>query len=1240
MTWTTHGEAGRAQSGRKPPGCGFVMQSHVHRQLGLTSAEALSVLHTQLASTLEQFKRKRKAEGTWQSAWRRSFLHHSVRWSCLHWPSVLLMLLCAVALLGCHTLLLPHSDGTALVGGCSLLLLLLAGLVAMAQLQWVKREEIPRRLQAILCTIQDYLRHPQADWTQACVELFCQPSPAISLQWTYRDGHLVNLPVILLVEGDIIALRPGAEAPTELRGIQEEEHVVLSHSDVFSHLSSPPSPLDSDRPRLHHLLQPQLFRVTKTPAVDTVQRCLELGEQRPDSVLDNERYTVQSLLERGLAPLVLVVLLLLNLARYLLGAPGVGPWPVTLLQLPVNGVLPLLPLAFPLLWLKVSLYGEIWVLTQLGAQPQGWREVWGLTCQAFIAVLCGRSPALCHTASLLHSLGSVTVLCCVDKQGILSWPSPNPEKVLFFSGSLKHRGSGKKAGMDPKNCTQQPPSPSQGSSVLELLSLSLGRGMDTRVQFDDSHWQRHNSSLRPLGLALQLATCDPGVVAMLWRQSDHLTHAALLKSRPQCQPVYPPWGLYELARVLGFRSSAQEPYQQRMGVAAYSLPTTPCAQDTAPWQSQPVSMRRQPFSHIMGLLVQDNHSGLLQLFSYGSADIVLGACAEFWDGEDLQPLTDCDRKKVLDIYQRSCMAGHCLALSFKPILDSQDPEIDGKCVELTHNPHPETILLTGEDTEKHHTGPQDLLLSLRQHIFLGLVSSQYQARPDMVRLIAGLDSACIRFVYFSAEEEVKSKVFAEKMGLETGWNCHISLQSDHFSLDPESLEENETQWGRDQGEECHLGEETRQVERTATRTLDSEGACLLGDLNRAKLPKGIENVRPHLKNIDNVPLLVPLFTDCTSQTMCEMVQIMQEYGEVVCCLGSCQNINNNAVFLQSDVSIALEPLLPSCCWTSPDKPVPPASQSHCTPFSPAHLSSALCGLPCTVHLGPQDNTAIIRLIKQARHTTAGIRKCFLFLLQCQLSVVLIQVLACVCQLPPPLGTSDVLFLSCLHFPLISVSLLGKPSDSTIMKVPTGKNLRFLPKKTQRFFVLYFLVKFGLTVCTYLACFGFMLHGFCLEINHKDDSLCHPVALLMNSSDSSPDWFGKHSDGLALAQKVIAFFVLLNAMCISVSHVHRSVPMWKQSPFSNRYWCAVLITVPILNVSIATGSRLLWHDPTPHHIFFITNITVATWLLGFLWLLPLICINEGIKLHEIRMKVRYQKRQKLQFDTKLGMNSPF
>lgn len=41
-----------------------------------------------------------------------------------------------------------------------------------------------------------------------------------------------------------------------------------------------------------------------------------------------------------------------------------------------------------------------------------------------------------------------------------------------------------------------------------------------------------------------------------------------------------------------------------------------------------------------------------------------------------------------------------------------------------------------------------------------------------------LDHACIRFIYFSKENELRSRVFAEKLGLEAGWNCHISLASE------------------------------------------------------------------------------------------------------------------------------------------------------------------------------------------------------------------------------------------------------------------------------------------------------------------------------------------------------------------------------------------------------------------------------------------------------------------------------
>ena len=43
-------------------------------------------------------------------------------------------------------------------------------------------------------------------------------------------------------------------------------------------------------------------------------------------------------------------------------------------------------------------------------------------------------------------------------------------------------------------------------------------------------------------------------------------------------------------------------------------------------------------------------------------------------------------------------------------------------------------------------------------------------------------------------------------------------------------------------------------------------------VTNAKLPNGVENVKKHLQEVDNVPLLVSLFTDVTKCTTSEMVR--------------------------------------------------------------------------------------------------------------------------------------------------------------------------------------------------------------------------------------------------------------------------------------------------------------------------------------------------------------------------------
>ena len=52
---------------------------------------------------------------------------------------------------------------------------------------------------------------------------------------------------------------------------------------------------------------------------------------------------------------------------------------------------------------------------------------------------------------------------------------------------------------------------------------------------------------------------------------------------------------------------------------------------------------------------------------------------------------------------------------------------------------------------------------------------QYSAKVDCMKLIEKLEKSCIRFIHFSSENEHISRAFAEMLGLDTGWNCHISL---------------------------------------------------------------------------------------------------------------------------------------------------------------------------------------------------------------------------------------------------------------------------------------------------------------------------------------------------------------------------------------------------------------------------------------------------------------------------------
>lgn len=1341
--------------------------------LGLSTRKALGILKQQLEAVLDGHLKERKKRLTWKEMWRSSFLHQSNRCSCFHWPGATLMLLAVLLLLGCCGGQPAGSQGVELVNACALFLLLILNLFLIGRQDRLKCREVERRLQGIIDQIRDALGDgKEVTWPSAMYPDLHMPfAPSWSLHWAYRDGHLVNLPVSLLVEGDIIALRPGQESFASLRGIKDDEHIVLEPGDLFPPFSPPPSPRGEVKKGPQSPQQHRLFRVLETPVINNIRCCLDTALSRPVTALDNERFTVQWVMLHYAVPVVLAGFLLTNALRFMLGAPGVTSWKYTLLQLQVNGALPILPLLFPVLWVLTTACGEARVLAQMsracpssllakfsedtlssyteaGSTQEMLHCIWG----HFLRVVQGTSPTLSHSSSLLHSLGSVTVLCCVDKQGVLSWPNPSPETVLFFSGKVEpphsshedltedlssrsfchpdiaeepherdalltgplnttfdltneqERGDwpsdGPKA-PEPHNqhkahgCSTNPgfSRDSEGTEEglrkslpaleglaleaedlvcdyrLEMLSLSQDQQNPSCIQFDDSNWQLHLTSLKPLGLNLLLNLCSAGVTERLCRFSDHLCNIALQESHRAVRPVQVPWGLCELARLIGFTPGAKELFKHENHLALYRLPSAESVKETSLGRLSCATKRRPPLSHMISLFIKDTTTSTEQMLSHGTADVVLEACTDFWDGADIYPLSGSDRKKVLDFYQRACLSGYCSAFAYKPMTCTLSSQLNGKCIELVQAPGHTSIFTTcelpstiplklggrrsswssdegiGEVLEK-----EDCMQALSGQIFMGMVSSQYQARLDIVRLIDGLVNACIRFVYFSLEDELKSKVFAEKMGLETGWNCHISLTPNGdlpgSEIPPSSpshagsLHDDVNQVSRDDMEGLLLMEEEGHSDLISFQPTDSDLPSFLEDCNRAKLPRGIHQVRPHLQSIDNVPLLVPLFTDCTPETMCEMIKIMQEYGEVTCCLGSSANLRNSCLFLQSDLSIALDPLYPSrCSWETFGYAASTSMAQASEGLSPLRLSGQLNSLGCSLTFRQEETISIIRLIEQARHATYGIRKCFLFLLQCQLLLVITQFLACLVQLPPILSTTDILWLSCFCFPLLSISLLGKPPHSSIMSMATGKNLHSIPKKTQHYFLLCFLLKFSLPVGSCLVCFGFTLQSFCDSSRARNLTNCSSI-MLSSEADTAPAWFNDFANGLLSAQKLAAALIVLHTVFISITHVHRTKPLWRKSPLTNLWW-ALTVPVVLLGQLAQTAVDLqLWtHRASPVH-FGPEDVPLLTWLLGCLSLILVVVTNEIVKLHEIRVRVRYQKRQKLQFETKLGMNSPF
>ncbi|KAG9509071.1 Transmembrane protein 94 [Fragariocoptes setiger] len=1820
---------------------------------GLDTQEALRRLHNAIKQEIVATKESCKGRGN--LVWLKDSLSFRSELSKMRWPSVIFM--GAEALVHFIVAFVIRADNNIAVTwtewhGFILLMLLLFNLTVNMWDTRLRHQELLMKAERMLdliymCSRNRRLLRRWRQYSQQSAKpshLFVPQSPCIHRQMTYRDGSCVNLPVYLLVKGDIIRMNPGDTAPGDCISVkkivphQSDTHRQQQQSDnrstVYDHLllkdnSIFMQPSDvignsknessstkrtnnqgnhhqafsSEHARLKRACRSQDFIMLSAPYINSLRISLRRTE-RPVNSVEKECFIVsRSYFETLVMPLVFLLSTIVTAIHYAYldltdSDHRIKPISLSYLLLrPALTIMPFLPWMFPSLWLIANAYGTVRLLCCRSAQRRrssskgnkksvsstmtpdvetpshytpdfayhqhpganknhasfsvgnppetdttidggtnkytGDYDIRQVTSSAsfqqvlrlFIDLIRGTSGHVWRSSSLLQVLGSLTSLCCIDKVGILSWPTATPERIcLLTNGPRNDDRVSQSTIMRPANSnndnniennididsnqedfqttnlvdtqsanqqlmptTQQQnddvyahhtvdsnsdrlvhsysaPNEStalmngdQGannhrqrhnikplvSSHVEVLDLTnsysaaphsnsdrTSTGGDTLVvgelQFDDAHWRAYLENLKPLGLSIMMNNCCEQSLADYFRFYKTINYESLCQGHKV--PVVKRRCLCMVSRLIGFSESATANYEYCNQIALFrhidpnvirqaSVASTLIASSTS------ATRLKLPFPNMTCNIFKDIFTGSYQVFSQGTADILLDTCEDYWDGQDLCPLNENARKKILDFYQRTSLTSYCLAFSYAPLLRrhnlgrnyiefpaqetqrfdrslrrlqtmarcNDQPIVNdpGTAVTRTHklsatlerrhmslssiddnrgtsttddqgcadadsgNTVPDVSKPTTETTkdEAKHTNDglnnnavataggktkdvikkrykrkvshkrratrlSEALDELTDQVFVGMVAMQHQACPDFVSLVEQLELACIRFVHFSKENELRSRVFNEKMGLESGWNCHISLMSDTptstgtpatllsptadsqtvntMSVWPNSTDSTEllsterlnsdpnfSGANFQQNAHQHLLFNPRASDSSSTRSSNStaigcrncsmpshamhDGSSLShwmsvpslvlglskssadpstrldsmncsyddndndkhsmhqkhsklsvravtlsggdkvtatdydksGELsdsvpsevdqtepfafdmsNRAKLPKGIENIRPHLEEVDNVPLQVSLFTDCTPNLTHEMIKIMQEYGEIVCVIGSSLSKVNTGLFLQANASIGIEPLEPTACMhstaqgrgrqrrskrrktlsssrsqdkksfkrtsstspssltsivsktslssstssslssnssssstasssttsssssssssdsedsssnrssSSPDSASSSSSSSSLLNSStsnrqhsdssydtdscdssdttkramattikllhsnrlahelpnPTALASLLATLPCSFAFKRNDPVSLHGLIMEARHFTFKMKNSFVCMICFALSLSSAQFLTSILFLPPMLSSGLTIWLTVVVVPLMSFSLMGTEIDSQVMKIAVGKNLQ-LKKENIIFFVICYLIKFIPSIIIVVLCFGAIIAHSCDLTGFGSSSLgpCWMFTSVKNSTGASDTDEFLWSAHLLTAQVFAAFLLVLYFIVISAGFVHRTHLMWQRSPCQNRIWVAlsiVLLTSQIL-FSIAELKLNMPSSDLPFE--FLTSLPVHIWAISSLWPLLVLIINVLVKRAEIKATIRQQRRARFDFNTKLGMNSPF
>lgn len=254
-----------------------------------------------------------------------------------------------------------HPDSSSLIyESLVILTVLFANIVLVIYDSKHRPNEIPQRVQLLLKEIKCAMENNS--WLPENYPHICSPfSPCITLQWTYRDGQIVNLPWALLVKDDVVVIRAGQISPGYCEAVDKNDEYPLLHPKEVYGPSLKNANEAISTPKTRKPLENKKFRLIETPYLCNLKMALEQALDKPVTHTNQQRYLLMvKCFEQVMYPIFLCLVILINFIRYIYLTKffGTGCWVEMFLVIPVSVTLPLLPVIFPTFWIVLNCLGN------------------------------------------------------------------------------------------------------------------------------------------------------------------------------------------------------------------------------------------------------------------------------------------------------------------------------------------------------------------------------------------------------------------------------------------------------------------------------------------------------------------------------------------------------------------------------------------------------------------------------------------------------------------------------------------------------------------------------------------------------------------------------------------------------------------------------------------------------------------------------------------------------------------